>query len=114
MRFCFFDSNKQAVWITAVAPYIVLIILLVRGCNLPGSADGIRYFLTPQWEKLGETKVRICQLYIFQMLKTATKTLHHMQVWTDAASQVFFSLGPGFGTLLALSSYNKFNNNCFK
>ncbi|KAK4004819.1 hypothetical protein OUZ56_006542 [Daphnia magna] len=80
----------HAVWITAVAPYIVLIILLIRGASLPGAGDGIRYFLTPQWSKLAETKV-----------------------WTDAASQVFFSLGPGFGTLLALSSYNKFHNNCF-
>ncbi|KAI9561180.1 hypothetical protein GHT06_012136 [Daphnia sinensis] len=83
-------STGKAVWITAVAPYIVLIILLIRGASLPGAGDGIRYFLTPQWSKLAETKV-----------------------WTDAASQVFFSLGPGFGTLLALSSYNKFHNNCF-
>lgn len=32
----------------------------------------------------------------------------------DAASQVYFSLGPGFGVLLAFSSYNKFNNNFYK
>lgn len=83
--------NFQAVWVTALAPYVVLIILLARGVTLPGAVEGIRYYLTPEWHKLLNRKV-----------------------WIDAASQIFFSLGPGFGTLLALSSYNKFNNNCYR
>ena len=48
----------QAVWVTAIMPYIVLFILLIRGVTLEGSMDGIKYYLSPQWDKLLEISVR--------------------------------------------------------
>uniref|UniRef100_A0AAU7L0S8 Transporter n=1 Tax=Girardia tigrina TaxID=6162 RepID=A0AAU7L0S8_GIRTI len=84
-------SSGKAVWFTATTPYVVLLILLVRGACLEGSGIGIKYYLKPNMRKLWEPTV-----------------------WIDAAAQIFFSLGPGFGVLLALSSYNKFRNNCYQ
>ncbi|GJQ83365.1 putative sodium:neurotransmitter symporter [Trypoxylus dichotomus] len=85
------STSGKVVWFTALFPYAVLLILLVRGITLPGSAEGIKYYLNPNF--------------------TAITT---PDVWVDAATQVFFSLGPGFGVLLAYASYNKYHNNVYK
>ncbi|XP_003375959.1 sodium- and chloride-dependent creatine transporter 1 [Trichinella spiralis] len=90
---CFIEiliAQCHVVWFTALFPYVVLLVLFIRGITLPGSLEGIKYYLYPNINKL-------------------TKG----QVWIDAATQVFFSLGPGFGVLLAFSSYNKFHNNVY-
>ena len=37
-----------------------------------------------------------------------------LQEWVEAALQVFYSLGPGWGGIITMASYNKFNNNCLR
>ena len=40
--------------------------------------------------------------------------LAKIDVWAAAATQIFYSLGPSFGGLITLASYNKFSNNCHR
>lgn len=47
----------QVVYFTATFPYVVLTILFVRGVTLEGAFTGIKYYLTPQWDKILEAKV---------------------------------------------------------
>ncbi|XP_070201024.1 sodium- and chloride-dependent glycine transporter 2-like [Littorina saxatilis] len=84
-------SSGKVVYVTAIAPYVVLTILLVRGATLPGALDGILFYLTPDFSRLLDP-----------------------QVWVEAVLQVFYSLGPAWGGIPTMSSYNKFNNNCLR
>lgn len=50
--------------------------------------DGVRFYLMPKWSEL-----------------------LNLKVWADAALQIFFSLGPGWGGIVNMASYNPFRNN---
>ncbi|XP_025776374.1 sodium-dependent noradrenaline transporter [Puma concolor] len=84
-------TSGKVVWITATLPYLVLFVLLVHGITLPGASNGINAYLHIDFYRLREATV-----------------------WIDAATQIFFSLGAGFGVLIAFASYNKFDNNCYR
>ena len=44
-------------YFTAIFPYVVLVILLIRGVTLPGYEKGIHFYITPNWTKMGEASV---------------------------------------------------------
>ncbi|TRZ25060.1 hypothetical protein HGM15179_002077 [Zosterops borbonicus] len=82
-------STGKVVYVTASLPYCVLIIYLIRGLTLHGAVNGLIYMFTPKLEQLLNPKT-----------------------WISAATQIFFSLGLGFGSLIAFASYNEPSNNC--
>lgn len=53
------DVKLQVVYFTALFPYFLLTVLLIRGVTLPGAADGISFYLTPNLSRLGDPEVMI-------------------------------------------------------
>lgn len=50
--------SSQVVYFTATFPYVMLIVLLIRGVSLPGAAQGILFYLYPDISRLGDPQVR--------------------------------------------------------
>uniref|UniRef100_A0AAY4A6V3 Transporter n=1 Tax=Denticeps clupeoides TaxID=299321 RepID=A0AAY4A6V3_9TELE len=84
-------STGKVVYYTATFPYVMLLVLLLRGITLPGAVDGIKFYLYPDPARLADP-----------------------QVWMDAGTQIFYSYAICLGCLTALGSYNKYNNDCYK
>lgn len=72
----------KVVMVTATLPVLIVLILVFRGITLPGAAEGLTFFLQPNFAAILQP-----------------------QVWLSAYGQVFFSLSLAMGILIAYSSY---------
>ena len=70
---------------------MVLLILGIRGWTLPGAGIGIEFYLKPDFSRLLD-----------------------VNVWFDAAVQIFFTMSTAYGGLITLASYNKFTQNTLR
>ncbi|XP_053189971.1 sodium-dependent neutral amino acid transporter B(0)AT1-like [Scomber japonicus] len=85
------SSTGKAVYITAILPFIVLAIFLIRGLTLKGALSGLKFLFTPD---------------VNELMKPTT--------WLDAGAQVFYAFGLAWGGLISFSSYNPVHNNCMQ
>ncbi|XP_045166598.2 sodium- and chloride-dependent GABA transporter 1-like [Mercenaria mercenaria] len=92
--FCVWRGVKwsgKVVYFTALFPYVILTILLIRGVTLDGAADGIYFYLKPDFSRLADP-----------------------QVWIDGGTQILYSFDLAIGAVITLGSYSKFNNNFYR
>ncbi|KAG1653932.1 Sodium- and chloride-dependent GABA transporter ine [Nymphon striatum] len=76
--------SGKIVYITVTLPYLLLFAFLINGVLLPGAVDGLIFLFKPKWHLLLDAKV-----------------------WVYAAAQNFNSIGIGFGSIIAMASFNE-------
>lgn len=80
MYLCIFRGVKlvgRIVWLTVPLPWLMLLVLTVRGLTLEGSVQGLAYYLNPDWSELAKATT-----------------------WRFAMGQAFFSLSLAFGGVM--------------
>jgi len=65
-----------------ILPWLLLVVLFIRGVTLPGALDGLNYYLTPDFAVLGD-----------------------VEVWFAAFSQIAFTLSLGMAGMIAYGSF---------
>ncbi len=95
MYLCIFKGVNlvgKIVWLTVPLPWLMLLILTIRGLTLEGSMQGLAYYLDPTWSELAKP-----------------------ETWRYAFGQVFFSLSLAFGVMITYASFlhrkSDINNN---
>lgn len=83
-------STGIMVYVTMSLPLILLLVLAIRGVMLEGAAAGLHQYMG-KWD--------------FSVL------WKRPEIWSQAAGQIYFSIGVGYGVMTAYASYNRVDQN---
>ncbi|XGW19556.1 hypothetical protein V3C99_003418 [Haemonchus contortus] len=87
-----YEYMGKVAYVTSTVPYVIIVVLFVRGITLEGASEGVYYYLgKPDFNRL----------------------LNH-ETWSAALVQICFSLNVGYGGIIVLASYNAQYNNCYR
>lgn len=84
-------TSGKIIIVTATAPFVMFIILVLRGLFLEGAWDGIVFLFKPKWDLLWTPSI-----------------------WIDATTQVFYQLTIGVGTIVNISTQKARRDDIFK
>jgi NSS family neurotransmitter:Na+ symporter len=76
------ETLGKIVYFTVIIPWLIIVVMVIRGLTLPGAIEGIKFYLTPDFSVLLKPKV-----------------------WLAAYGQIFFTLSLAMGTLIVYASY---------
>ncbi|EGT36727.1 hypothetical protein CAEBREN_31480 [Caenorhabditis brenneri] len=79
-------------YFTVLLPYGIIIVLMIRGVTLEGASTGLWYL----WKN------------------TNFESVYKLRTWTNAMTQICFSLSIGQGGLMNIASYNKKSYNWYR
>lgn len=90
-------SWPQAVYVTALLPYVVLAIFLIRGLTLKGAMNGVKYLFTPD-VCVSNSIINIHHITLYKCLNTKlhyTVCLTHTGGWADEPNNLVGCRCPG-------------------
>ncbi|XP_058480129.1 sodium- and chloride-dependent betaine transporter-like [Solea solea] len=92
--FCVFKGIKytgMVVYLTATLPYLIMVIFFFRVVTLPGALSGLEHYFYPNLDVLAD-----------------------INIWLGALTLVMYTVAVSHGVMIALGSYNKYNNDCYR
>eukprot|EP01065_Artemidia_motanka_P036258 TRINITY_DN44179_c0_g1_i1.p1 TRINITY_DN44179_c0_g1~~TRINITY_DN44179_c0_g1_i1.p1 ORF type:complete len:684 (+),score=233.26 TRINITY_DN44179_c0_g1_i1:78-2129(+) len=79
------EASAKVSYVTVGLPIVLILIMLIRSLTLDGAGDGIEFYVG----------------------KFDGSVFGDPEMWAIACGQIMFSLSPGMGTAITLSSYTK-------
>eukprot|EP01059_Diplonema_ambulator_P030498 TRINITY_DN523_c0_g1_i1.p1 TRINITY_DN523_c0_g1~~TRINITY_DN523_c0_g1_i1.p1 ORF type:complete len:660 (+),score=166.41 TRINITY_DN523_c0_g1_i1:80-2059(+) len=85
------SASAKVSYVTVLLPVVLMLAMLFRAVGLEGAGDGLHFYLG----------------------KFDSSRLTDLEMWATACGQILFSLSPGMGTAITISSHSRRNEDIY-